>query len=81
MAWVTFASAGVVQHALHETAVDLQASHREAVEVVEVGKAGTEVVHRQRHAVPFEHVEAVAQDVGVTDQRRFGQLQLCGGQP
>ncbi|KAG1269581.1 hypothetical protein G6F66_013977 [Rhizopus arrhizus] len=66
----------IVQHALHETSVDLQAPHRETVEVVEVGEAGAEVVHRQGHAMPFQHVEAVAQDVGVTDQRRLGQFQL-----
>ena len=71
-----FGRARVVQHALHETAVDLQAPHREAVEVMQVREAGAEVIHRQRHAVPFQHVEAVAQDVGVTDQRRFGQFQL-----
>ena len=67
---------GVGQHALHEAAVDLQPLHRETVEVMQVGEAGTEVVHRQQHAVVLEQFEAAAQRIGVTDQRRLGQLQL-----
>ncbi|MNN10570.1 hypothetical protein D3C81_1234970 [compost metagenome] len=64
-----FRRAGVVKHSLHEAAVDLQTLHRETVEVVQVGEAGSEVVHRQRHAVALEHIEALPQGIGIADQR------------
>ncbi len=71
-----FGRVGIVEHALHEAAVDLQTLHREAVEVMQIGEAGAEVVHRQQHAVLFEQFEAAAQRIGVANQGRFGQFEF-----
>ena len=67
---------GVLGHVAHEALVDLDALHRELLDVAERGIAGAKIVDRDRNAEAVELAQIVCDRVYVLHHDIFGQFQL-----
>ncbi|KAK0344784.1 hypothetical protein LTR94_013088 [Friedmanniomyces endolithicus] len=70
-------SASDNMHVGHETSINFENIDRQAVQARQVGEAGAEIIHRDRHLQILEREQQFARLVRIGDDRAFGQF---GGQ-
>ena len=74
---------GVVRHAVHEAAIDLQRVDREEAQCAERRVAGAEIVDRDAHALGLERAQVVDRAAAGAHRDALGDLDLevLGGKP